>query len=111
MSFELRDYLRHILEETDFLIRESRDITAADFYTNPVLQRAFVRSLEVIGEAVKKLPPEFRAQHTSIEWPRIAGMRDRLIHGYFGVDLEIVWDVTQTRIPELRTLVASVLES
>lgn len=111
MSFELRDYLSHILEEADFLIRESEGITAADFNASPTLQRAFVRSLEVIGEAAKKLTPEFRAQHTSIDWRRIAGMRDRLIHDYFGVDYEIVWDVVQTRIPELRAFVASVLES
>jgi uncharacterized protein with HEPN domain len=111
MSFELRDYLRHILEEADFLIRESSDITAADFHANPVVQRAFVRSLEVVGEAAKKLPPDFRAQHASIDWRKIAGMRDRLIHDYFGVDYDIVWDVVQTRFPELRSLVASVLES
>jgi uncharacterized protein with HEPN domain len=111
MSFELRDYLRHILEEADFLIRESDGLTAADFYASPVAQRAFVRSLEVIGEATKKLPSEFTSQYSSIDWRKIAGMRDRLIHDYFGVDYEIVWDVVRTRIPELRALVVSVLES
>jgi uncharacterized protein with HEPN domain len=111
MSFELHDYLRHILEEADFLIRESGNLTAAGFYADPLAQRAFVRSLEVIGEAAKKLPPHFRAQHASIDWRKITGMRDRLIHGYFGVDYEIVWDVVRTRIPELRTVVATVLES
>jgi uncharacterized protein with HEPN domain len=111
MSFELHDYLRHILEEADFLIRESGNLTAAGFYADPLAQRAFVRSLEVIGEAAKKLPPDFRAQHASIDWRKITGMRDRLIHGYFGVDYEIVWDVVRTRIPELRTVVATVLES
>jgi uncharacterized protein with HEPN domain len=62
MSFELRDYLGHILEEADFLILESSNLSFADFTASPVIQRAFVRSLEVIGEAARKLPLEFRSQ-------------------------------------------------
>ena len=74
-------------------------------------QRAFVRSLEIIGEAVKKVPEEFRAQYPAVEWRAIAGMRDRLIHGYFGVDYELVWDVVQKRVPKLRSQIASILEA
>jgi uncharacterized protein with HEPN domain len=61
-----------------------------DFIGEEVLQRAFVRSLEIIGEAAKKLPAKLRQQHPDVEWRALAGMRDRLIHGYFGVDYEIV---------------------
>lgn len=111
MSFEPRDYLKHILEEADFLRRKSSGLTAAEFDARPILQRAFVRSLEIVGEAAKKLPHDYRSRAPWIEWRRIAGMRDRLIHDYFGVDYELVWDVGQTRIPVLRDFVAAELES
>lgn len=75
------------------------------------LNRAFVRSLEIIGEAAKKLPDEFRTQHPDAEWRAMAGMRDRLIHGYFGVDYELVWDVVRTKIPQLKREIESILNS
>lgn len=70
-----------------------------------------MRSLEIIGEAAKKVPDDFRSMHPAIEWRAMAGMRDRLIHDYFGVDFELVWDVVQTRIPELRSQLAARLEA
>lgn len=73
------------------------------------LQRAFVRSLEIIGEATKKVPGEFRARYPLVEWRAMAGMRDRVIHDYFGVDYELVWDVVQNRIPTLRGQMASII--
>jgi uncharacterized protein with HEPN domain len=75
------------------------------------LRRAFIRSLEIIGEAAKKVPADFRAQYPVVEWRAMAGMRDRLIHDYFGVDYELVWDVVQKRIPQLRDQIASILEA
>jgi uncharacterized protein with HEPN domain len=79
------------------------------FLKNETIQRAFVRSLEIIGEAAKQVPEDFRNQHPNVQWKSMAGMRDRLIHAYFGVDYAIVWDVVQTRIPELRQQIASIL--
>lgn len=65
------------------------------------LKRAFVRSVEVIGEAVKRIPESVRVKYPNIEWRAIAGMRDKLIHDYFAVDYEIVWDVVTNKIPAL----------
>lgn len=111
MSFEPRDYLRHIVAEADYLIAHSRDLTWEHFSHDETLRRAFVRSLEIIGEAAKKVPDGFRERHANIEWRSMAGMRDRLIHDYFGVDYELVWDVVRNRIPELRRQLAAVLEA
>lgn len=102
MSFEPLDYVRHIMDEVSYLVAASDGVDAATFFGDPTLQRAFIRSLEVIGEATKRLPPSFRAAHPEVDWRGMAGMRDRLIHGYFGVDLELVWDVVTVRVPELR---------
>lgn len=110
MSFEPRDYLRHILLEADFVLRESAGLTADDFMASETMQRAFVRSIEIIGEAAKNVPDDFRALHADIDWRRMSGMRDRLIHGYFGVDYEIVWDVVTNHIPDLRAKISELVQ-
>lgn len=109
MSFEPPDYLRHILVEADYLISQSAGVSVATLTADETLRRAFVRSLEIIGEAAKKVPDSFRSQYPDIEWRAMAGMRDRLIHDYFGVDYELVWDVVKNRIPELRGQISSIL--
>ena len=109
MSFEPRDYLRHIVTEAEYLARKADDLTLELFLSGETLRRAFARSLEIIGEAVKKLPEDFRAAHPGVEWRAIAGMRDRLIHGYFGVDYQLVWDVVRNHVPKLRLQVIAIL--
>ena len=111
MSFEPRDYLRHILVEADYLVGRSEGLSFEAFAADETLRRAFVRSLEIVGEAAKKVPEDFRAAHPIVEWRAMAGMRDVLIHDYFGVDFELVWDVVRNRIPELRGHVASILKA
>jgi len=103
------EYLRHIQDEINYLLATSLDLTEVEFSQNQTLQKAFTRSLEIIGEATKNLPPEFRDQHNSIDWKSIAGMHDRLIHNYFGVDYQIVWDVIKNEIPPLKTRISSLL--
>jgi uncharacterized protein with HEPN domain len=111
MSFEPRDYLRHIQIEINFLIQASAGVTIERFLEDATLQRAFVRSIEVIGEAAKQVPDTFRSQHPHVAWRGMVGMRDRLIHGYFGVDYTLVWDVVSKRIPELDEQISSILEA
>jgi uncharacterized protein with HEPN domain len=110
MSFEPRDYLEHILTEIEYLLAESSDLTLPEFLDSETLRRAFVRSLEIIGEAAKKFPPDYRILHSEVDWRGMAGMRDRLIHDYFGVDYELVWDIVCNRIPELHAVVVRLLD-
>ena len=96
------EYLQHMLAEAEYIVRQSADVGRDEFLADETLNRAFVRSIEIIGEAAKHVSEGFRRQHPDFEWRAMAGMRDRLIHGYFGVDYELVWDVAVNKIPRLR---------
>ncbi len=103
-------YLEHIIDETAFIIKESRELSFEDLIKNEILKRAMVRSLEIIGEAVKNISKELKDKYPGIEWKKIAGIRDKLIHDYFGVDWNIVWDVINIQIPGLYVKINKMLK-
>jgi uncharacterized protein with HEPN domain len=99
MSRSGLEYVRHIVTETEYLMSRSAGLSHDDYVGDETLKRAFARSIEIIGEAAKQLPAELRRNYPNVNWKSIMGMRDRLIHGYFGVDYDIVWDVVVNKIP------------
>lgn len=110
MSLSVIEFLRHIYDEIIYLQNESKDLTFEEFINNPTLTRAFSRSLEIIGEAVKKIPEELKIKYPEIEWKDIAGMRDKLVHEYFGIDYELVWDVIKNEIDELELQIKTTID-
>ncbi len=104
-------YLKHIHDECTYILSViNADMTKDDFINNETLKRAIVRSLEIIGEATKQIPIDFKIKWASINWKNMAGMRDRLIHDYMGVNYSIVWDVARNKIPELNNQIIQVLD-
>lgn len=105
-SLYLKDILNAIESIEEFTAGMDYDAFVADDKT----MSAVIRKLEIIGEAVKQLPEEILLQHPEIPWKRIAGMRDKLIHFYFGVDSHLVWQTIRNRLPALKAVVVSRLQ-
>jgi len=109
MSLSPLEYLRHILDEAQYLMERAAMMSCEQFLSDGTAKRAFARSIEIIGEAAKKVPPELKQRYPDTEWRAIAAMRDRVIHHYFGVDYEIVWDVAANKAPALHAQIMEIL--
>jgi len=109
MSKEPKEYLRHIQDECLYIISVSENLLFEDLMEDETLKRAVVRSLEIIGEATKKIPADFKVKWNTIQWKNMAGMRDRLIHDYIGVNYAIVWDVMKNKIPDMNKQISEFL--
>jgi uncharacterized protein with HEPN domain len=105
------EYLKHIYDECSFITETiTPGMVKDDLLENETLKRAIVRSLEIIGEATKKIPADIKQEWNQIPWRNIAGMRDKLIHDYIGVNYAIVWDVVKNKIPEIQLLINQIIE-
>ena len=110
MSRDYDVYLEDILEAIDRIQEYMQGVTRAAFENDRMRFDAVIRNLEVIGEAVKQVPESVRARYSSVEWRKIAGLRDILIHKYFHINIEIVWDVVQSNIPILKTEIQQMIK-
>ncbi len=110
MSLSTHAYLQHMLDEILFLQAHISTITKEDVLRDAVLKRAIVRSIEIIGEASKQIPDTIKQHYPEVAWKPIASMRDRLIHEYFGIDYDIVWDVLTMKIPILEQQVRHIIQ-
>ena len=87
----------------------TKDMTREDFFADSKTFDAVIRNLQIIGEAAKKIPPDIRRQYKTVEWKKLAGLRDIVIHDYFGINEDIIWDVITSRMPLLAHEVGNIL--
>jgi uncharacterized protein with HEPN domain len=110
----ISDYLSHMREAIDRIARYTEDVDESGFLGNPMIQDAVLRNIEIIGEAariIERTAPDFAARHADVPWAVIYTMRNCISHGYFKVDLEIVWKTLRSDLPELAVQVSRLIDS
>ena len=106
---DIRDYLNDILEMIDNIRKFTGNMSYEELGGDKKTLYAVIRCLEVLGEAVKKIPPSVREKYPEISWQEVAGMRDKLIHEYFGVDTEMIWDTIEEDLLPLEQTVKKII--
>lgn len=102
-------YILHIRDAIDLILEYTKDLNRKDFNSKQVIQDAVIRRIAIIGEAVKNISMNFREKYSEIAWKKIAGMRDKVIHGYFNVDIDRVWTVIIKDIPVLKREIEEII--
>jgi uncharacterized protein with HEPN domain len=95
-------YIDDIKQAIQRIEKYAKNLTLEKLKKNDLVTDGIVRNLEIIGEAVKNIPSSVKDKHPEIEWKKIAGLRDILAHGYFGVDIEVLWDIVKNKLPDLK---------
>ena len=102
-------FIEHILESIERIESYTKDLSKEKLKKNVKIQDAIIRRIEIIGEATKNLPIDFRNKYTAVEWSDIIRTRDKITHHYFGIDLDIVWDIVKKDLPDLKKKIISIL--
>ncbi len=103
-------FLEHILESIQNIESFSKGFSESEFIEDKLRQNAIIRQVEIIGEAIKNLPDSLKKKYTDVSWKDIVGTRDKMIHHYFGVDLDIVWDIIKKELPILKKQIKEILK-
>jgi uncharacterized protein with HEPN domain len=103
-------YLHHILDAIDLIEEYTEGMSEKEFLSNSMAHDAVVRQIEIIGEAARNIPDEFRLLHSGVPWGKMVGIRNKIIHEYFNVNLSVVWDTVQEDLPALKKVITSILE-
>ena len=111
MQRQPKAFFDDILEAIRKIEKYSKNLSLDKLKKDEMIQDAIIRNLEIIGEAVKNIPDAVKDENPEIEWKKISGLRDILIHAYFGIDLEIIWGIIAEKLPPLKKKVMKLIES
>ena len=109
MSKDYKVYFLHIFDSIENIERFTKGKDKKKFFASKLVQDAVIRNLEIIGEAANRLPDEFKEKYRQVEWHKIVGLRHRIVHDYFGIDLEIIWQILHKDLPQFRDALSQII--